>query len=242
MTGAPPLSRLPSWLTERVACIPPPGTGAGEAERLIHEAGCRVAELRLDLQSWSPGEAGGLVESLSSKGVRVIVTLREEAEGGRYRGGAEEKLSLLGGLLDHGAWLADVEYGFPLFDEAIKALGGRVLASIHFTSYTPWPEVLYSLAGDMIRRGARIAKVVAYARSLEDNWKILGVNVRWPGRATGFAMGPRGRLSRVLAPLMGGALVYAPLGRSVAPGQLSLEQLVEAWTLLGAALDGGGDG
>jgi 3-dehydroquinate dehydratase-1 len=220
-------------LLERVACIPPVSTSPAEAVEAVARASCRVAELRLDLQPWSPEQAASAVETLSSRGVRVVVTLRDYREGGRYRGGDEEKLELLSYLVDRGAWLADFEYRFPLLDEALHSLPGRVLVSVHFMEYTPWPEILYAMAGDMLRRGARVAKLVSYARSLEDNWRLLGVNIKWPGRAAAFAMGPQGRPSRILAPLLGAALVYAPLGEAVAPGQLSLRELIEAWRLLG---------
>ncbi|KSW12420.1 hypothetical protein CF15_06750 [Pyrodictium occultum] len=221
-----------SSLLERVACIPRPAPPGRLAEEAL-SAGCRLVELRLDILGYSRAEARQALERLSPHGVRVIATLRDAGEGGRYSGPAEEKLETLLYMLDHGAWLIDVEYRFPLLDEALRQAPGRVLASIHDFRWTPPPEVLYSYAGDMLRRGAAVAKIATMARSLGDNWRILGVNARWPGRVAAFAMGRRGRLSRILAPLIGGALTYASLGDPVAPGQLSLEELLEAWRLMG---------
>ncbi len=196
--------------------------------------GCRLLELRLDLLGWGRGELREALEEAASHGIRVIATLRERSEGGSWSGDPRDKLGTLAYAVEHGAWLVDVEYSFPLLDEAMETLRGHVLASIHFTETTPMPEILYSYAGDMLRRGASIAKIVAYARSLEHNWRLLGINVKWPGRVTAFAMGPRGRLSRVLAPLMGAAFTYASIGRASAPGQLTLGDLLTAWRLLGA--------
>ena len=224
----------PSEAMSKVVCVDaapqPPG-------RLIGNAaghGCRLLELRLDLLGWGRAELREALEEAGSRGIRVIATLRERAEGGRWSGDPGEKLDMLAYAAEHGAWLVDVEYSFPLFDEALERLRGRVLASIHFTETTPMPEILYSYAGDMLRRGASIAKIVAYARSLEHNWRLLGINAKWPGRVTAFAMGPQGRLSRILAPLMGAAFTYASIGRASAPGQLSLGDLLTAWRLLGA--------
>lgn len=228
MTGA-----MEQPLLGRVACVDarpqPPERLASRAA----EAGCRVLEARLDLLGYTREETRRLLEEASSRGLRVIATLRCAAEGGRWAGSPREKLDRLLHAAEHGAWLVDVEYRSPVLDEALASLPGRVLASIHL-DHTPWPEILYSYAGDMIRRGARIAKIVTTARTLGDNWRVLGVNARWPGRAAAFAMGPRGRLSRVIAPLMGGALTYASIGEASAPGQLSLAELLEAWRLLGA--------
>lgn len=225
-------SRLLGRLLDRVACIPEPVPPSQLAEAVARE-GCRVVELRLDLLGYGLSEAQRAVEELSSRGIRAIATLRDSREGGRYSGPDREKLDTLLSLLDHGAWLIDVEYRFSLLDEALQAARGRVIVSMHDFRWTPPPEVLYSYAGDMIRRGAAVAKVVTTARTLEDIWKVLGINSRWPGRAAAFAMGRLGRLSRILAPLMGGALTYASLGEPVAPGQLTLRELLQAWRLMG---------
>ncbi|RUM46792.1 MAG: hypothetical protein DSY37_04325 [Hyperthermus sp.] len=218
-------------LWEKIACISvgPPGR---VVENIVVE-GCRKAELRLDLLAWDPREAAWAVEELSSRGVKVIVTLRDYREGGRYRGDDSVKLKMLTELVEKGAWLADVEYRYPLLDEALSSLEGKVMVSVHFTGWTPEAEVLYSYAGDMIRRGAVIAKIVGYASTLRDNWKLLGINVKWPGRVTSFAMGEAGRISRVVAPLIGGALTYVTLDKPSAPGQLTLTELLQAWRLLG---------
>lgn len=220
-------------LLNKVACIPKPNEPKRLAEAAAGE-GCRIVELRLDLLGYSLEEAHRAVEELSSRGIRAIATLRDSREGGHYTGPDREKLDTLLALLDHGAWLIDIEYRFSLLDEALSTAKGRVIVSIHDFRWTPPPEVLYSYAGDIIRRGAAIAKIVTTARTLEDNWKVLGINAKWPGRVAAFAMGQQGRLSRILAPLIGGALTYASLGKPVAPGQLTLRELIQAWKLLGA--------
>jgi len=223
-------------LLDRVACTTPPGTRPQKLLRMVAGTGCRVVELRLDLLNYSRDEARRVAEELASRGVRVIATLRDRREGGAYSGPDEDKLQALLGLVDHGAWLIDLEYRFNLLDEALRQTR-KVIVSFHDYRWTPPPEILYSYAGDMLRRGAAIAKIVTTAHRLSDNWKILGLNAWRPGRVTAFAMGERGRLSRILAPLLGAPLTYAALGEPVAPGQLGLRELLEAWRLLGAPLE-----
>jgi len=217
---------------EMVVCVEARPLPPGELARRYAEAGCLLAEVRADLLGYGRRDTRLVLELLQERGVAAIYTLRDAGEGGRYTGPPGEKLGLLLYAAEHGALLVDVEYRFPLLDEALGSLGGHALVSIHL-SMTPWPEILYSYAGDMLRRGARVAKIVTTARSLEDNWRVLGVNARWPGRATAFAMGLPGRLSRILAPLMGGVFTYATVGEPSAPGQLTLAELLEAWRLLG---------
>lgn len=219
-------------LMDRVACVDARPQPPEQLVEAAAGAGCRVLEARLDLLGYTRSETRRLLEEATTRSIKVIATLRDAAEGGRWTGPPREKLSILLYAAEHGAWLVDVEYSSPILDEALSSLPRRVLASIHL-DHTPWPEVLYSYVGDMLRRGARIAKIVTTARRLEDNWRVLGVNTRWPLQAAAFAMGPAGRLSRILAPLMGGALTYATIGEATAPGQLSLRELLEAWRLLG---------
>ena len=223
-------------MLEKVACIPPRAPPE-ELARVVEQHGCRVVELRLDLLGYTREEAERTVMLLAERGARVIATLRDRREGGEYSGPDEEKLDTLLGLLDKGAWLIDLEYRFPLLDRALQEARGRVIVSYHDYRWTPPPEVLYSYAGDMIRRGAAIAKIVTMARRLSDNWRLLGLNAWRKGRIVAFAMSEKGRLSRILAPLIGAPFTYASLGEPVAPGQLVLKELLEAWRLLGVLQD-----
>ncbi len=218
---------VPSGLLGKIACIPSYPAEPGRVIREVRFEGCKTVELRLDLQPWSRTQAAELAETLKGMGLRVIVTLRDYREGGRYRGPDREKMDILLSMLDHGASLVDVEYRLgKLVDEAIASAPGRVIVSAHYFQGTPPVEALYSIAGDMLRRGAAVAKIVAYAESGWDVLRLMGLNVKWPGKAAAFAMGPAGGLSRALALLYGAALVYAPIGEAVAPGQLGFRQLV----------------
>ena len=49
-----------------------------------------------------------------------------------------------------------------------------------------------------------------------------------------FSMGPTGKYSRVIAPLLGGYLTFAVLeaGQESAPGQLTVQELLSIWEIL----------
>ncbi|NPA05665.1 MAG: type I 3-dehydroquinate dehydratase [Crenarchaeota archaeon] len=213
---------------DRVCCVLTRESSLGEAIR----CGCRLVEVRLDHTGVAEGLS--LVEEAASAGMRVVATLREAGEGGEWRGGVGEKVDALLRALDAGAWMIDSEYGFRGFDELVSSAPGRVIASMHVMDCTPEPtELLAGLVGAMLRDGAAIAKMVTMARSVGDAVRVLGLNSLNPGRVIAFAMGGRGVLSRILAPLYGAPFTYAHLGESVAPGQLSVGELLELWGRLG---------
>ena len=211
---------------EKICCVVDSAQVVGKAKQR-----CKLVEARLDLLGVNFGLK--VVKELSSFGLKVIATLRDWREGGRYRGPPKEKLNVLEKALGFGAWLVDVEYRFELVDETLERLRGKVILSHHNFEYTPEPEMLYAIAGDMLRSGATLAKVVTTARRLEDNFRLLGLNVRWPGKVVAFAMGSIGRLSRILAPAYGAPYTYATLGKPVAPSQPTIDEILGAWRLLG---------
>jgi 3-dehydroquinate dehydratase-1 len=214
-------------LMEKICCT----LASKEDLEALRAAPCRMVEVRLDLLGGR--NALGLVEELATSGYRVVATLRDSHEGGSYTGPDGEKVDVLLNSLNLGAALIDVEYRFGGLLEVLESAPGKVIVSFHDYRWTPEAEVLYAIAGDMVRIGAAVAKVVTTARSVDDNLRLLGLNAWRPGRVVAFAMGALGRLSRVLAPLYGAPFTYAALGRSVAPGQPTVNELLEAWRLLG---------
>lgn len=216
-----PLSRIACTVADRLDDV---------VER-ARSAGCRIVELRLDKTGLDGAREA--VEALAGDGVRVIVTLREAREGGSYTGGWESKLGVYRSLLEAGAWLVDVEYSHPEFTRFTSELGDRVLASAHYYRFTPASDILYSTVGDMLRSGAGIAKIAAAVEAPEDNWRLITLNSWRPGRIVSIGMGRRGLVSRLLAPLAGAPFTYAHLGEAAAPGQPSVQEVLEYWRMLG---------
>jgi len=88
-----------------------------------------------------------------------------------------------------------------------------------------------------MRYGVEVVKIVTLARSLEDNLKILPLIPLARGKKqdiVAFCMGDKGKMSRIFAPLMGGAWTYAALDqrRTSAPGQLTVGELRQVWEKL----------
>jgi 3-dehydroquinate dehydratase type I len=81
-------------------------------------------------------------------------------------------------------------------------------------------------------------KIVTYARSAEDNLRLLRIiprSLAGGQRIIAFCMGPHGRVSRILAPLLGSLITYASLRRGAesAPGQWTVEEMRKMTALLG---------
>jgi 3-dehydroquinate dehydratase type I len=89
----------------------------------------------------------------------------------------------------------------------------------------------------MMGWGAEVVKIVSFARSFEDNLKVLSLIPYARERKqkiVAFCMGEKGKMSRIFAPLMGAAWTYASLKRqkASAPGQLTALELKRIWERL----------
>ncbi len=199
-------------------------------------------ELRLDylLSNYSIHEViegvGDIVRVLRSLGKGVIITLREVSEGGLFNGELSTKEYLLTELVRRAKpTYVDIELSLGRFTELVRKfneLGVGTLASIHYLSEVPKIDELVSNALKAFRYGAKLFKAVFPAKVVEDNLTALKLCSLFKGRSISFCLGSLGRLSRVLAPLFGAPFTYAYVGKSVASGQLSLNELLSTWSYL----------
>jgi 3-dehydroquinate dehydratase type I len=194
-----------------------------------------LIELRVDYLR------GAELERLLGAGEKpFIVTNRRRAEGGRYGGDEKRRLAILRQAADLGAAFVDVEMRTERSSlrELIKNKNGtRMILSSHDFQKTPSGGELRKLLDRMIRHGADVAKIVTFARSWDDNLKVLALvpYARKRGQAVvAFCMGEKGKMSRIFSPLMGAAWTYASLGRTraSAPGQLTVKEMREIWERL----------
>ncbi len=205
-----------------------------ETERATQYAD--VIEYRLDL-----AESG--VEALQADlPLPVLVTNRVESEGGNAPP-TNERLSVLCRAVEQPAVEAvDIELsalargdGERVIDHA-RAHDVSVVVSTHNFEETPDPDRLRELFSRASQWGD-VAKVAVTATAVDDVLDLLAVT-REASRAgqtvATMAMGEAGRHSRVVAPLYGSCLGYAPLERknATAPGQYDLETFRELYESL----------
>jgi 3-dehydroquinate dehydratase type I len=114
----------------------------------------------------------------------------------------------------------------------------RMIISHHdFQRTPPWNGLVRRL--DACRAyGAHAVKIVTLAESVEDNLRLLSLIPRSLAQGQpiiAFCMGPRGRISRLLAPALGSFITYASIrkGAESAPGQFTVTEMRKMWRLLG---------
>lgn len=189
-------------------------------------AGLPFAEIRLDGMRLSTDD----VRTLFSSHRRLIATHKP--------GGVpdEERGRLLVAAIEAGAAYVDVEveaeaaYREKIVAKA-HAMGCMIIVSFHDHERTPERSELEARLSECFGAGADIAKIACMARTDRDNARLLGL-LDEDRRVVVIGMGPVGRITRVLAPMLGSPFTFASLGkgRETAEGQMdstTLEGLIE---------------
>jgi len=179
---------------------------------------------------------------------RILVTNRRRDEGGFFASCENKRMALLHETVKLGARLVDIEArtgprAVGDLAGAIRAKGGktRLIVSHHDMKGTPTRRTLERRLKACRLLGADIVKIVTLANTVEDNLRVLEIipqAQRMGQDIVAFCMGPKGRLSRVAAPLLGSSISYVSLEESAesAPGQLTADrmrnilEILDPWT------------
>ncbi len=181
--------------------------------------GAELVELRLDWITKEPV----LSRLIANRPTPVIVTCRRPADGGRFSGSEEKRITLLREAIVSGVEYVDLEDDIagkiPRYGKTKR------IVSYHNFNETPYelPEIherLCKLDPDMI-------KIVTTANSPLDNVRMLDLVKHANVPTIGFCMGDYGVVSRVLCGKFGSPITYATFSeeRALAPGQLSFEKM-----------------
>lgn len=160
---------------------------------------------------------------------RCICTLRPKSEGGKFVGTEPERISILKLIAEYGPFLIDVEYNTlrknSQLYQYLKKTHTGILVSWHDFGKTPSEHSL-GLMKKKMGRFSRNIKIVTTAKTIKDTLRVL--NLYRKGRKENliaFAMGDYGRMSRILCTRLGSPFTYVSLGKPIAPGQFSLEEM-----------------
>jgi 3-dehydroquinate dehydratase-1 len=194
-------------------------------------------EVRLDYLEEPAPDLRRLFRSLPGP---VIATNRLFAEGGRRPADEADRRRLLEEALNLAVTCLDVELAADAIwrrELATRRGATRLILSWHDFSGTPETARLEAVLEEMLAAEADIVKMVTMAGQPEDNLRLLSLIPR--ARARGqeiiaFCMGPAGKWSRLVAPLMGSFLTFAPFSKQgvSAPGQLTVNDLKRLWRTL----------
>jgi 3-dehydroquinate dehydratase-1 len=162
---------------------------------------------------------------------RCVYTLRAENEGGKFNNDPLQRITLLKKLIDAKPLFVDIEYELISVNNELADLveisDARILVSWHSFVKTPSENELISLVNNM-RVYSPYLKIVTTAKNIDDSLTILKLYTIIDAHINlvAFAMGEPGIISRILCSIIGDApFTYASLSESLAPGQLSIDQM-----------------
>jgi 3-dehydroquinate dehydratase-1 len=166
-----------------------------------------------------------------------IACNRKKDEGGRWKGSETARLDELLKAIGVGASIIDIELSTPGVAGLVEEIKGdaECLISYHNVKVTPTLAKMKDIVLRQQDAGADICKVVATARTLQDNGVLLRLIKEFPElKLVSLAMGPLGQISRVLCPLAGGYFTYASIaeGQESAAGQMTAGDLRKIYQFL----------
>jgi len=109
--------------------------------------------------------------------------------------------------------------------------GTDILVSWHSFKHTPNISVMQKKLSEM-KKFSKNVKMVTMAKTISDGSRILSLYKNSKGvKLIAFSMGNFGRMSRLLCLLLGSPYTYVSLGKAVAPGQFSVDEVKSIFTM-----------
>jgi len=185
------------------------------------------AEIRFDFMK--PNKVPIALNLVKKYLSRCICTLRPRSEGGKFSGSEKNRISILKLIAEYNPHLLDIEYNTIKQNKDLykylKNTKTDLLISWHDFSKTPNASFLKTMAKKMTRFSKNI-KIVTTANSIKDTLNVLALYKSQKNtNLIAFAMGDYGRMSRILCTQLGSPYTYVSLGKPIAPGQFSLNEI-----------------
>ena len=195
------------------------------------EKGADIVELRVDqFSNTSVDYVKDKLLEVKERGLKTILTVRIPEEGGREVKNREEIFEKLAPLSDY----TDIELSQRSLLVKLHNLldgKGRLIISYHNFEVTPPNWIIREVLREGYRFGG-IPKIAVKANSYEDVARLLCISRQVEGEKIVIAMGDYGKVSRIAGYIFGSVITYASLGKSFAPGQIPLEEMVKLKKLL----------
>ncbi|NNM35579.1 MAG: type I 3-dehydroquinate dehydratase [Nitrosopumilus sp.] len=160
---------------------------------------------------------------------KVVCTLRPKTEGGKFQGSEKERIAILKLIAEYNPFLLDVEFNTLKRNSALtkylKSTKTKLLVSWHDFKRTPSSSELKKKLNQIGRFSTNI-KIVSTAKTTDDSTRMLELySKKGKNNLISFAMGDYGRISRILCLYLGSPYTYVSLGKAVAPGQFSVDEV-----------------
>jgi len=160
---------------------------------------------------------------------KVVCTLRPKTEGGKFPGNENERIAIIKLIAEYSPFLLDIEFNTLKKNQELKkylkSTKTKLLVSWHDFKKTPTIAELKKKLNQMSKISSNV-KIVSNAKSTEDSTRMLELySKKGKTNLISFAMGDFGRISRILCLYLGSPYTYVSLGKAVAPGQFSVDEV-----------------
>ena len=169
------------------------------------------------------------LEAIKKNLNKTVCTLRPKTEGGKFEGSEKERIAILKLIAEYNPFLLDVEFNTLKKNSALrkylKSTKTKLLVSWHDFKKTPSSTELKKKMNEMGRFSDNV-KIVSTAKTTSDANRMLELySKKGKKNLISFAMGDLGRISRILCLYLGSPYTYVSLGKPIAPGQFSVDEV-----------------
>ena len=185
------------------------------------------AEIRFDFLKID--EIPETLESIKKNLKKIVCTLRPKSEGGKFEGDEKERIAILKLIAAYDPFLLDIEFNTIKKNKELvrylKSTKTKLLVSWHDFKKTPKFSELKNMMDHMTKFSHNV-KIVTTAKSADDSTRVLQLySKNEKNNLIAFAMGNSGKVSRILCLYLGSPYTYVSLGKPIAPGQFSVDEV-----------------
>jgi len=160
---------------------------------------------------------------------KIVCTLRPKTEGGKFLGNEKERIAIMKLIAEYNPFLLDIEFNTlkknSTLVKYLKSTKINLLVSWHDFKKTPNSTELKKKINQMSKFSSNV-KIVSTAKSTDDSTRMLELySKKGKNNLISFAMGDFGRISRILCLYLGSPYTYVSLGKAIAPGQFSVDEV-----------------
>jgi 3-dehydroquinate dehydratase / shikimate dehydrogenase len=185
--------------------------------------GARLIEVRLDFLKKAPD----FNRLLANKPCPLVATARRPAEGGKWDGTEEARLTLLRQAIVAGFDWVDLETDIA---DSVRRFG-EVKRIVSYHNLRECPADLEKIHQRLCEQDADVVKLAVRAQHPADNLRVLELLRKPPRPTVAFCMGDLGFPSRLLQAKYGAPFTYAAFNkeRTIAPGMPAFADLKQVY-------------
>ncbi|MHA1754863.1 MAG: type I 3-dehydroquinate dehydratase [Candidatus Odinarchaeia archaeon] len=198
----------------------------------LNDESVDLIELRLDYLSPFPDYTQ--LKNLFTIKKPKIITIRSKKEGGKLNLPESERIKIIDKVLKEKIEYIDLEYSLKNVKKRIIAAQDnnvKIILSYHDFNQTPSLNELKNKFQKMKQLKPDIIKIATYVNSTKDVFTLLNLldyGVESNSNVTIIGMGEKGKVTRILNPLLGSKIIYCSLpSEPAAPGQLDYKKTLE---------------